>query len=152
MKKIQLILCILIISSVSQGLNAQNAKPDSLLNLLEKHKSEDTTRVNLLHDIASSLRRIDQKKGLTYAEEALELSEKLNFKKGKANSLKYHGIMQKRSGNYPKTPEYYQKSLRIREKIGDKQGITTSLNNIGILNSMQGNCLPQFAGHLSTSL
>ncbi|MCP4310340.1 MAG: hypothetical protein GY790_03675, partial [Bacteroidetes bacterium] len=75
MKTPQIIVSILIIASVVQGLNAQNAKIDSLINLLENHKSEDTVRVNLLNDIAYASRSNDPEKGLSYAEKSLELAE-----------------------------------------------------------------------------
>ncbi len=107
MKKIQIILSILIFTSIFTGLNAQKAKLDSLINLLDRHPQKDTIRVNRLNDIAYSLRRNDKEKGLSLAEEALELADKLNFKKGKANCLKNFGSIYKRQSNYPKAFVYY---------------------------------------------
>lgn len=52
---IQSIIGILIITSALQGLYAQNTEVDSLVNLLDQHPTEDTVRVNLLQDIASSV-------------------------------------------------------------------------------------------------
>ncbi len=62
-----------MVTSVSSILNAQNAKIDSLTNLLEQHQKEDTIRVNLLNETARELERIDYSKSLTFADEALKL-------------------------------------------------------------------------------
>ncbi len=117
MRQIKLILSILIIASTAPGLNAQNAKLDSLINLLEKHKSEDTTRVNLLNDIAFSFIRIDPKKSLSYAKEALELAEKLTFIKGKAQGLNTIGVYYYKKSDYPAALDYYQKSSKLFEGL-----------------------------------
>ncbi len=92
MRKIKLILSIMIITSVSPGLNAQNAEIDSLINLLGTHPKEDTVRVNLLNKIAYSLGRNDPEKSLSYVEEALELADKLNYQKGISESLDKMGF------------------------------------------------------------
>ena len=131
MKKNQLILTILIITSVFQGLNAQSAKLDSMQNLLDKHPQADTVRVNLLNEIAYSSQGSEPEKSLNYAEEALELANKLNFKKGISVSYINIGIVYKDQGNYPLALEYYFKSLKIKEELGDKKGIAMSYNNIG---------------------
>ncbi len=101
MKKTELILSILIITSVFQNLNAQNAEIDSLINLLEQHKGEDTTRVNLLNDIAYSFTYVDFEKNLSYAKEGLELAEKLSFEEGQATSLCHIGWYYYSKADYP---------------------------------------------------
>ncbi len=139
MTKIQLILTILIITTVFQSLNAQNAKLDSLVNLLDQHKSEDTVKVNLLTEIANSSKRNYPEKSRSYAEEALELANRLDFKKGKIKSLNILGMVLRTIGNDSLALEYLQKSLKIGEKIGYMPGIANSLRNIGILYEFRGN-------------
>ncbi len=134
-----ILITILIIIIFALDICAQKAKVDSLINLLEQHPKEDTVRVNLLNDIAYSSLRIDHEKSLNYAENALKLGVKLNFKKGIANALNNIGVTHKNQGNYPIALESYQKSLEIVEELGDKKGIVTRLNNIGGIFKHQGN-------------
>ena len=54
---------------------------NSLINLLNKHKQEDTVRVNLLLDIAFTY-WYAKERSLPFVEEALALSEKLSYTKG----------------------------------------------------------------------
>ncbi len=50
--KTGLLFSALMIISVSSNLSTQNAKIDSLVNLLDQQKNEDIAKVNLLNDIA----------------------------------------------------------------------------------------------------
>ncbi len=139
MVKIKIILSILIFTSTISGVHAQSAKLDSLENLLEQHLKEDTIRVNLLNEIAYLSRRSEPEKSLSYVEEALELGNKLNFKKGKALSFKIFGLHFFLKSDYPVALEYYQKALKIGEEIGDRKGIAGYYNNIGVMYKRQGN-------------
>ncbi len=138
MRKIQLLLGILMISSVSSILPAQNAKLDSLLNLLDQYPKEDTVRVNLLNDVATVFLIGDLEKSITYTKEALQLAEKFNFKKGKANSLYILGRYYNNKSDFPKALSHYQKSLKISEEIDSKREIAQNLNRIGIIYKIQG--------------
>ena len=130
---------------------AQNPVIDSLENLLQISTEQDTTRVNLLNETAFQLYSIDPEKTLQYAQEAGKLADKLNFKKGKAASLRNIGIIYHHQGNYPKALEYYQKSLQINEEMGDKKGKAASLGNIGIIYYNRGD-YPKALGFHQKSL
>ncbi|MCH8317951.1 MAG: tetratricopeptide repeat protein [Bacteroidetes bacterium] len=110
---------------------------DSLETLLKT--ATDTTRINLLNDLAFEYRRSKPEKAKGYAEEALALSKKVGFKKGIARSLKNIGIFYYTQGNYDKAIDHYLRSLKIYEKLDDKKSIASSLNNIGIVYWQQGN-------------
>lgn len=111
---------------------------DSLQTLL-KTAREDSTKVNLLNDLSWELISIgDYTKAAEQANEALQLSEKINSKKDIALSLNSIGIIYWYQGDYPKALEYEYKVLKISEEIGDKRRIAGSLNNIGNIYHEQG--------------
>jgi len=151
LKKISLILALLIIGSVLLELSAQTLEIDSLENLLHQHQKKDTIRVNLLNETAYKLCKIDLDKTLKYAEEACELADKIDFAKGKAESLLQIAEYHYYKSDYPQALEYYQKSLKINEEIGDKKGISNCLHNIGNIHLKLGN-YPQSLEYYQKSL
>ena len=70
----------------------QSTRVDSLENLLNNHKTEDTVRVQLLNQIASLVYKNDTNKAKSYTTQAGELSDKINFLKGKAESIWVKGL------------------------------------------------------------
>lgn len=72
--------------------NAQKNKVDSLENILKKHSTNDTIRVNLLNQIASLAFPNNKKKVKEYATLSENLSDQLGYPKGKAASLYFMGL------------------------------------------------------------
>ncbi len=144
MKKYLIILVLIFICSAITGLNAQATVTDSLENLLQQHTEKDTIRVNLLNETANNITRTNIEKALKYANEAGELSDKTNFEKGKAESLRLIAIYHYYKTDYSKTLEYSQKSLSIFKNIGNKPGISKCLNIIGIIYYSEGNYTKAF--------
>jgi two-component sensor histidine kinase len=118
----------------SNGSTALTTRTDSLLNLLKAAK-EDTNKVNILYHLSEECVEEDV---LKYAELAMQLAEKLNYKKGIAGASNNIGFVYANKGQIEKALEYFMKSLKIREEIGDKQGTAASLNNIGYIYHEQG--------------
>jgi tetratricopeptide (TPR) repeat protein len=56
-----------------------------------------------------------------YADSALTLAGKLNFKKGKAVAYRYTGIIYGSQGNNVEALKNYQAAIKIGEEIGDKK-------------------------------
>ncbi|NII27840.1 tetratricopeptide repeat protein [Pseudoflavitalea sp. X16] len=128
------ILLILGMAVCQISAYAQSNTTDSLLNLLHKAK-EDTNKVNILYQLSEICEEADI---LKYAVPALELAEKINYKKGIANAATNVGYVYSIQSDYAKALSYAQKSLAIREEIGDKKGISVSLTNIGYVYYNQG--------------
>src|ERR1035437_1364301 len=112
-------------------------KIDSLESELKK--STDSSKVNILNSLALANGKNFPKTALEELNQALTLSEKIDFKKGKGNTYSNIGAVYFDLGNYNKALVFYSKSLTIRESIDDKQGVAKSLNNIGDVNINQGN-------------
>ncbi len=75
----KVLLLLMFIFLFAGNIKAQER--DSLLNLLEKHKLEDTTRVNLLNE-TSYYYWFERRSRIPLVKEALVLSEKLKYTKG----------------------------------------------------------------------
>ncbi|MES2138127.1 MAG: tetratricopeptide repeat protein [Bacteroidota bacterium] len=127
-------LYILFYSTIS--FSQTNSKIDSLE--VELKKSVDTSKVNVLNSLASEYRKKNPSKALEYSNQALELSQKNDFKKGIGNSYTTMAAVYFLQGNFEKALNFYYKSLAIRESIGDKPGIAGNLNSIGNVDINQG--------------
>lgn len=111
---------------------------DSLLLVLNK-SADDTSKVNVLCELAWDNKDNKPELALEYAEKALKLSGEINFNKGAASSCNTIGIIYYTHGNYDKALVFYFKSLSIFENTGNKKGIAGSYNNIANAYSSYGN-------------
>ena len=110
----------------------QTQSIDSLKIELQNHKTNDTTKVNLLYDLAFMLFQKDIELTNSYIEEAERISKDLDYKKGEANILSLKGIVESRKANYEKGLDYFYQSLEIFESLNDIKGIASSYNSIGV--------------------
>jgi hypothetical protein len=88
MKKITLLFFVISFSTLAQKQGQDFI--DSVLIEISKAK-EDTLKVNQLNEIAATYQAIDLTKTLSYANQALQLSNKINWRDGAANSYKNLG-------------------------------------------------------------
>ena len=122
---IYLILCLSFFTG--ETIFAQVSKADSIDHLLNLHQTDDTVKVNLLNEAANSLFYHEKEKILQYATQAEELGDKLNYRKGKIESLLLIGNYHK-TNNPALALECSQKAMGISENINYTSGIVNSLN------------------------
>jgi signal transduction histidine kinase len=103
------------------------------LNIFSDGLAYDTAYVNKLNLKAFELRRPQVDSSYTLANEALRLSDSLNYLPGKAYALKVKGIYYWIKGDYDRANEHAYKSLRIYEELGDLDGEVRILNNISLV-------------------
>ncbi len=116
--------------------NAQKAKIDSLLNVIETAK--DTNLVAALNDVAFRYGKLgDFENGLAYSEKALTSAEKIGNRKGIATAYRNYGVIYKNMANYPKSLEFHNNALEISTQDKDKKSIAASLNNIANIYYLQ---------------
>ena len=72
-------LLLILIFCVAIKAHAQEEPTDSLLNLLNHHAQDDTTRLNMLIALANEFAETDTEKGIAFANEAITLAKKLNL-------------------------------------------------------------------------
>ena len=93
-------------------------------------KNADTALVNNLLQQSKERLSDDPVKGISLANQAKELSEKIDFVRGRANALKAIGVGNYYQGKYPEAIVYWNESLKIFETLKDDIGIANVLNNI----------------------
>lgn len=130
MKKMPYFLLIVVL--ITQTISAQNSTLDSLLNLL-KTMDDGEKKVGLLNHLAYQYHTVNPTLGISYANQALEISRKIHFKTGIANSYVNIGNCNLIMSNYPTALEFYQKGLRIYEETNIYSGAAITLSNIAII-------------------
>jgi signal transduction histidine kinase/Flp pilus assembly protein TadD len=133
------VLTCLAFTIMFGGFGQNNAVIDSLENILKTAKA-DTAKVIVLNSLSKQYKNIsDFEKAMQYAEPALALAEKLNYKKGKADVYNSIGRRYLSIGNFQKAMKNFFAALKISEEIGYKKGVAHSYNNIGIYYQCVGN-------------
>jgi tetratricopeptide (TPR) repeat protein/serine phosphatase RsbU (regulator of sigma subunit) len=132
------VFIVLLTLSNLQAQTKVKSKTDSLLNLLSKSE-QDTNRILLLNELRRAYSSFLPSKSFEYGKEALELSQKLNYTKGLANSYGGLGSFYRQQGDYGKATEYQLNALKYYEKLSKYNGIATANNNLGVLYYRQGN-------------
>ena len=106
---------------------------DSLVKELPKAK-EDTNKVMMLNDLGLTYYSINPDEGLKFAQQGLELAEKINWKRGKAYAYKViAGNYGYGKSDYDKGLEFALKSLKEFKELGDKTGTAKILGDIGVI-------------------
>src|SRR5262245_17999415 len=104
------------ISQISQNL-------DSLLQNVKTAKA-DSNKIYTLNAIANQYTLAGNFDSVrVYALEAIQLSDILNYKKGKISAFLNLGIASYYQAEYPEAVKYYSEALKISEELGLKQGI-----------------------------
>src|SRR5688500_6378301 len=92
MDKILLAFCFCLITRLCLS-QSSNPVADSLRKVLKTKTIEDSNKVSLLLNIAFSLTYDVPEEATRYANEAMNLAEKLNWIKGKALSYRQIGLL-----------------------------------------------------------
>jgi adenylate cyclase len=104
----------------------------------EGNLKEDTASVNLLLEKCKSKLASAQDTALLLANKASELSDKLNYPKGKALALKYIGSVYYYQANYVEALNFLGQSLQKYKEIKDYSGVANLHSNIGVIYYDQG--------------
>ena len=111
---------------------------DSLFALL-KTVPDDTDKANILSALGQTMMYAKPDTTIILFNQVLQLSEKLQWKKGISRAYGTIGICNYLKGDYPNSLENFQKALKIDEEQNSKKGITSRLSNIGLVYTEQGN-------------
>lgn len=93
---------------------------DSLRSIIKAHRVNDTTKVNLLAQLADLYKDENIDSTMSVANANLALSYSINFQKGQARSMQQIGLAYLRKNEYDKAFNYHESALRIYEKSGNK--------------------------------
>jgi tetratricopeptide (TPR) repeat protein len=118
---------------------AQAKQTDSLKQILAIAK-EDTNKIKTLNELGIiAANKNEFENASQYGKEALALSERLDFDKGKAASHHTIGINQVYQNLYPEAITSFREALRINEKLGDKIGIAQHYKDMALVYYIQEN-------------
>lgn len=112
-------------------INAQNKKViDELKSKLLQQKS-DTSKVNILNELAWQFTKIDRVKALAYAKEAEKISDSLAFTEGLVTSQVRIGTIAIHENDLEKAESIFLKVLATEKKENDLYGIGRAENQLG---------------------
>ncbi len=142
-------LLLFILLTGNGPAHSQNFTIDSLLMSLEKDV-RDTNRVITLNTL--SRKYINEgvyENSFKYASDALRLSVKLNYLRGKANAYNNLGITCWYDNDYTCALLNYEASLQLMKQIGDQNAIAWAYNNLGLVYNIQGNYPEALQHHIA---
>jgi signal transduction histidine kinase len=131
-------LIVFVVFLSFSKIQAQNQYVVDSLNQKLLTSVADTTKVMLLGSLAFEWQNNNPTKSLYYAQEALNLAQKINYKKGIGEGYHRTGNVYFTLGKYSKAMDFYYKALQIRSDLQDSLSIASTFNNIGICNQRQG--------------
>ncbi|MGZ4091315.1 MAG: hypothetical protein ACXVNO_11385, partial [Bacteroidia bacterium] len=112
----------LLLLSTSSVLVGQTRKIDSLKALIV-HTKEDTSMVLSFVKLAAEYREKDKAKAINYGKKAINLSEKLQWRKGSAIANSFLGRL------YAQSAEYQMAIKHLRNSVNEWQNYKTQLIN-----------------------
>jgi tetratricopeptide (TPR) repeat protein len=110
----------------------QNVEADSLKGLLS-NATADTTKVYLMYKISDAYSLTQLPEAKKYAENALDLAQRINYEKGMARSHTRLGNIFNSTGEFDSSLVEHLAALQLYEKNKDETGIAASYNNIALM-------------------
>lgn len=126
-----LYIIFLFIPFLLPGQGNRQQRIDSLLTVLSKMEN-DSHKVKQLESIAYNYASISPEKSVDYSQKCLELSEEINWTKGKALSYAALGMAHRALSDYRTALKYDQEALLLYTELHDGSGVSAMLTNIGI--------------------
>ena len=130
-------VCPILAQPTNQKQQLQASKIERL-KILYKNTKSDTSRVAILNQLYQELTITDPLQAKKYAEEALGISEKINYVTGIANSSYNVGNFYYSQGAFTQALEFFNQSVRYKEKLGNKIQISRAYNKLGNLYVRKG--------------
>ncbi len=125
---------------------AQTKKIDSLFKLIDSYEKnkfppslQDSVKVNWLNSIF--IETINYETYIAYdcAKKALDVSKKINFSLGEANSLSNLARVYNLRGQFDQAKKYFEKAITIYEKLDNKLNIAYCYGDLGVVYSKKSN-------------
>lgn len=120
------------------GLTISAQVPDSL-NKKYTNAKHDTDKVAVLIEMAGAVYLSNPPEAIKYCNQAKEIAEKVNYKRGIANVLGWLGYLYEYEGKIDITMDYYQRSIPLLKELGDEEGLGGTYLNMAVVYADQGN-------------
>lgn len=106
---------------------------DSLKSALNKYPDSSTEKVDALNYLGLEYWIVNSKESVTYGEEALFISEKINYTKGIGEANRVIGVANWTQGNYVDAIKYLNDSKTAFSEIEDDEGLGNAMLNLGMV-------------------
>lgn len=152
MKSSSLFRIIVLICLFPITIYPQQREIDSLRGVLIKIQKKsnferDTNYLKTLNDLAYKYYNINPDSTYILANQSRDLSLKIDYKSGVAESLRCLGLSYLMKSDFNSALEYYNQALLQAEQGGYKVIVSRCLNNIGIFYQIQGNYTNALENH-----
>ncbi len=144
-------ICLLLLLFSFNSFGQTSKSIDELTLELQKNTKQDTLKVVTLLKLSMANAGRNPEKMKQFAIDALLLSEKINFKKGVAESYKLQGASFFSTGDYKNAEKYFSKSLTAFTEIKNNAGIIICNSNLGSIKLVQ-NQYPEALKFYQTSI
>lgn len=121
----------------SSFLHGQEHTPEQLRDSLAR-ATTDTTRVNLMNEIAWELKIEDPETARHTLQDAICLARQSGFRKGEATAFNYFGVLENIHGRPADAIRYFTYALEVRRELDDQLGVASLYNNLGNIQVRQG--------------
>jgi signal transduction histidine kinase len=111
------------------------ASPMDSLEIRTENFANDTARVHFLCELSSKFLTYRPPLSRQYALEALQLSQKINYKKGEMLALNRLGEYEFRQSNYARAVEHLTRALRHAEDLDDSLAMAGVYRVLGNINT-----------------
>ncbi|MVM40936.1 tetratricopeptide repeat protein [Spirosoma sp. HMF3257] len=134
------LICLLFCLTISAALAQAIVVRDRLLKKLNALPvtAYDTARVNTFNALASQYYLTRPDSTYLFAQQAYELSRRLNYRAGEAKALNRMALAFGDLGNYAKALKAYNQAKELFVKLNDTTYVTGVLNNIAGVHTKQG--------------
>ncbi|HRJ31189.1 MAG TPA: tetratricopeptide repeat-containing sensor histidine kinase [Cyclobacteriaceae bacterium] len=99
------------------------------------HAKHDSEKVDLLNELSNRYLAYQPQKSKRYAEEAVQLSQTVGYKRGEAIALNRLGEYEFRQSNYAKAVEVTTASLKLAEQVKDSATMAMAYRVLGNINT-----------------
>ena len=133
MKKIIVLIALISFISAISYAQADSSASYEILVLKQqlKNAGSDTSQVFVLASLSYFYAYTNYDSSLLYAEKALELSNKIDYARGRANALLGFGNLYLRQGDYAQALQYQFQALELSEKLHFEREKAISLMELG---------------------
>ncbi|MEM7655147.1 MAG: tetratricopeptide repeat protein [Bacteroidota bacterium] len=110
---------------------------DSLLEVAQT-ASRDTHQINALNELGRLLQRQDLPQANAFAEQALLLSDSLNWAPGKALALGHLANVARRKADFDTALDLLEQSAEVYQEMGNEPRVASRYGNMGWISSAKG--------------
>ncbi|HSZ32334.1 MAG TPA: histidine kinase [Puia sp.] len=126
-----LFFCLFMFGTTCSGFSQSSFNVDTLIQWVNTHPRNDSTRIHYMHRISYLLSETDVDKSFAYYEQVSKLSDSLHFTYGMSLANINLGILLSSAGDLEASTKAYFKAADLAKACGARRLESVSLNNIG---------------------